>query len=66
MKLYKNKKSNIHRHGLSAAFDIKKGQKISGHVCQGHVDFCSKVKKIKLIDKAYLIEFSTNNSQKKN
>ena len=28
MKLYKNKKSNIHRHGLSAAHNIKKGQKI--------------------------------------
>lgn len=28
MKLYKNKKSNIHRHGLSAAINIKKGQKI--------------------------------------
>ena len=28
MKLYKNKKSNIHRHGLSAATKIKKGQKI--------------------------------------
>tara|TARA_B100001996_G_C18214641_1_gene421273 strand:+ start:66 stop:533 length:468 start_codon:yes stop_codon:yes gene_type:complete len=27
-KLYKNKKSNIHRHGLSAATNIKKGQKI--------------------------------------
>jgi len=28
MKLYKNRKSNIHRHGLSAAANIKKGQKI--------------------------------------
>jgi hypothetical protein len=28
MKLYKNKKSNIHRNGLSAAINIKKGQKI--------------------------------------
>ena len=28
MKLYKNRKSNIHRHGLSAATDIKKGQRI--------------------------------------
>jgi hypothetical protein len=28
MKLYKNKKSNIHRHGLSAATNIRKGQKI--------------------------------------
>tara|TARA_B100001175_G_C19114894_1_gene451548 strand:+ start:92 stop:550 length:459 start_codon:yes stop_codon:yes gene_type:complete len=28
MKLYKNRKSNIHRHGLSAADYIKKGQRI--------------------------------------
>jgi uncharacterized protein len=28
MKLYKNRKSNIHRHGLSASVNIKKGQKI--------------------------------------
>ena len=28
MKLYKTKKSNIHRYGLSAAKDIKKGTKI--------------------------------------
>jgi hypothetical protein len=28
MKLYKNKKSNIHRHGLSAATNIKKNQRI--------------------------------------
>ena len=28
MKLYKNKKSNIHRHGLSAAINIKKNKKI--------------------------------------
>ena len=28
MKLYKNRKSNIHRHGLSAATNIKKGQRI--------------------------------------
>ena len=28
MKLYKNKKSIIHRHGLSAAVDIAESQKI--------------------------------------
>ena len=44
---------------------LKKGQDISGHICQGHVDYVSKVKKIKLIDKSYLIEFSSNSSQKK-
>ena len=44
---------------------LKKGQNISGHICQGHVDYVSKVKKIKLIDRSYLIEFSANKSQKK-
>ena len=51
---------------INLELPLKKGQKISGHICQGHVDFFSKVKKIKLIDKSYLIEFSTNRSQKKN
>ena len=45
---------------------LKKGQNISGHICQGHVDYVGTVKRIKLIDKSYLIEFSANSSQKKN
>ncbi len=45
---------------------LKKGQNISGHICQGHVDYVSKVKKIKLIDKSYQMEFSANSKQKKN
>ena len=45
---------------------LKKGQNISGHICQGHVDYVSKVRKIKLVDKSYLIEFSANRLQKKN
>ena len=44
---------------------LKNGQSISGHICQGHVDYVSKIKKIKLVDKSYLMEFSANNSQKK-
>ena len=44
---------------------LKKGQDISGHICQGHVDYVSRVKKIKLIDKSYLFEFSANKLQKK-
>ena len=44
---------------------LKNGQSISGHICQGHVDYVSKVKKIKLIDKSYQIEFSANIKQKK-
>ena len=44
---------------------LKKGQSISGHICQGHVDYISKVKKIKLVDKSYQMEFLANNKQKK-
>jgi len=51
---------------INLELPLKKGQDISGHICQGHVDYVSKVKKIKLIDKSYLIEFSANSSQKKN
>jgi len=34
------------------------GQKISGHICQGHVDTVAKVLIIKKIDKSYLFRFS--------
>ena len=51
---------------LNLELPLKKGQNISGHICQGHVDYVSKVKKIKLIDKSYLMEFSANRSQKSN
>ena len=51
---------------INLELPLKNGQDISGHICQGHVDYVSTVKKIKLIDKSYLIEFSANSSQKKN
>jgi riboflavin synthase len=51
---------------INLELPLKNGQNISGHICQGHVDYVSKVKKIKLIDKSYLMEFSANNKQKKN
>ena len=51
---------------INLELPLKKGENISGHMCQGHVDYVSKVLKIKLVDKAYLIEFSANKSQKKN
>ena len=50
---------------INLELPLKKGQNISGHICQGHVDYVSKVKKIKLIDKSYLMEFSANSKQKK-
>jgi len=51
---------------INLELPLKNGQNISGHICQGHVDYVSKVKKIKLIDESYLMEFSANNDQKKN
>ena len=51
---------------INLELPLKNGQSISGHICQGHVDFVSKLLKIKLIDKSYLMQFSANNYQKKN
>ena len=50
---------------INLELPLQKGQNISGHICQGHVDYVSKVKKVKLIDKSYQMEFSANNKQKK-
>ena len=61
-KFKKIKKGNV----INLELPLKNGQNISGHICQGHVDYVSKVEKIKLIDKSYLMEFSANNAQKKN
>ena len=61
-KFKKNTKGDV----INLELPLKFGQNISGHICQGHVDYVSKVKKIKLIDKSYLIEFSANSIQKKN
>ena len=65
--LYRSKfKKNTKGDVINLELPLKFGQNISGHICQGHVDYVSKVKKIKLIDKSYLIEFSANSIQKKN
>ena len=61
-KFKKIKKGDI----INLELPLKNGQNISGHICQGHVDYFLKVKKIQLIDKSYLMEFSANNAQKKN
>ena len=54
------------KYFINLELPLKNGQNISGHICQGHVDYVSKLKKIKSIDKSYLMEFSANNAQKKN
>ena len=65
--IIKSKFKNIKVGSLiNLELPLKNGQSISGHICQGHVDFVSKLLKIKLIDKSYLMQFTANNYQKKN
>jgi riboflavin synthase len=42
---------------INLELPLKYGQKISGHICQGHVDTMGKILNIKIIDKSYLFEF---------
>ena len=42
---------------LNLELPLKYGTKISGHICQGHVDTVGKVSTIKKIDKSYLFDF---------
>ncbi len=51
---------------INLELPIKFGQKISGHICQGHVDTIGVVKNISKIDKSLVFEFKINNKFKKN
>ena len=44
---------------------LKFGNKISGHMCQGHVDCASKLSSIKKVDKSYLFEFNMARRERK-
>ena len=40
---------------INLELPLKYGQKISGHICQGHVDTTAKIKKIDFIDRSWII-----------
>ena len=42
---------------LNLELPLKYGTKISGHICQGHVDTTGEVLSIKKIDKSYVFDF---------
>jgi riboflavin synthase len=42
---------------INLELPLKYGTKISGHICQGHVDTFGKVLSIKNVDKSYLFDF---------
>ena len=51
---------------INLELPLKYGQKISGHICQGHVDTVGKIICIKKIDKSYLFDFYLSPKEKKN
>ena len=51
---------------INLELPLKYGQKISGHICQGHVDTVGKIKNIKKIDKSYLFDFEIPSKERKN
>ena len=50
---------------INLELPLKYGQKISGHICQGHVDTVGRIISIKKIDKSYLFDFYLNSKEKK-
>ena len=51
---------------INLELPLKYGQKISGHICQGHVDTTGKVLSVKKIDKSYIFDFEINSKERKN
>jgi riboflavin synthase len=50
---------------INLELPLKYGTKISGHICQGHVDTVGKVSFIKMIDKSYLFDFEIPKKERK-
>ena len=51
---------------INLELPLKYGQKISGHICQGHVDCTGKVLSIKKVDKSYIFDFEIPSKERKN
>ena len=51
---------------INLELPLKYGTKISGHICQGHVDTVGKILSVKNIDKSYLFDFEINKKERKN
>jgi len=50
---------------INLELPLKYGTKISGHICQGHVDTVAKVINIKKIDKSFLFDFELPKKDRK-
>ena len=50
---------------INLELPLKYGTKISGHICQGHVDTVGKVLNISRVDKSYVFEFEIPKKERK-
>ena len=50
---------------INLELPLKYGTKISGHICQGHIDSVGKVISIKKIDKSFLFDFYITKKERK-
>ncbi len=51
---------------INLELPLRYGQKISRHICQGHVDTVGKILSIKKIDKSYIFDFQISPKERKN
>ncbi len=50
---------------INLELPLRYGQKISGHICQGHVDTVGKILSLKKIDKSFLFDFEISKKERK-
>ena len=51
---------------INLELPLKYGHKISGHICQGHIDTVGKILDIIKIDKSYVFNFEITKKERKN
>ena len=51
---------------INLELPLRFGQKISGHICQGHIDAVGKIQSIEKIDKSYLFDFELVKKERTN
>jgi len=53
------------KDAINLELPIKYGTKISGHICQGHIDTVGKVLSINKIDKSFVFDFEISKKERK-
>jgi riboflavin synthase len=54
------------KDSINLELPLKYGTKISGHICQGHIDTIGKVFNLKKIDQSYFFDFEIPKKERKN